>query len=199
MAGQIEIVNRALFKLGALPIASLVDNNKQARVMGGLWDTVRKAELRRHLWSFALKRAALPALASPPAWGYARAFQLPADFLRLVQVGETQVAPSIADYRDGDDSAYAIEGSTLLADFGAPLRIRYVADVADPGIFDALFVEALAAKLAYEACESITQANEKKNVAAEDYKTALRAAAMATALEKPPQGIADDSWMVGRL
>ena len=199
MAGQIEIVNRALYKLGALPIASLLDNNKQARVMGGLWDTVRKAELRRHLWSFALRRAALPALSTAPAWGYARAFQLPADFLRLVQAGEVMAAPSAADYRNGDDSAYAIEGLTLLADFAAPLRIRYVADVSDPGMFDALFVEALAAKLAYEACESITQANEKKNVASEDYKTALRAAAMATALEKPPQGIADDSWMTGRL
>lgn len=199
MAGQIEIVNRALFKLGALPIASLGDNNKQARIMSGLWDTVRKAELRRHLWSFALRRTTLPALSSAPAWGYAAAFQLPSDFLRLAQVNDLLISPSETDYRTFDDSPYAIEGSVLLTSFPAPLKIRYVADVADPGAFDSLFVEALAAKLAYEACEGITQANEKKSTAADDYKAAIRAASMATALEKPSQGFADDAWMTTRL
>jgi hypothetical protein len=199
MAGQVEIVNRALFKLGALPLASMGDNNKQARVMSGLWDTVRRAELRRHFWAFALKRTALPALAQAPAWGYARAYQLPADFLRIVQAGEFQDAPSAADYRNSDDSAYAIEGGVLLSDEAAPLKIRYVADVNDPGAFDALFIEALAAKLAYEACEGITQANEKKNVASEDYRAAIKAAALVNAIEKPPQGIADDAWVTSRL
>jgi hypothetical protein len=199
VAGQIEIVNRALFKLGALPLASMGDNNKQARIMSGLWDTVRRAELRRHFWSFALRRAALPALAQAPAWGYARAYQLPADCLRIAQVGELQVSPSEADYRNMDDSPYAIEGGMLLTDQPAPLRIRYVADVSDPGAFDALFVEALAAKLAYEACEGITQANEKKNVCSEDYKAAIRAASLVNAIEKPSQGIADDAWITTRL
>ena len=199
MAGQIEIVNRALFKLGALPLASMGDNNKQARIMGGLWDTVRRAELRRHLWSFALRRTTLPALAAAPAWGYPQAFQLPADFVRLAQVNDLLVSPSETDYRTFDDSPYAIEGSTLLTVFPAPLKIRYVFDVTDPGSFDALFVEALAAKLAYEACEGITQANEKKNLASEDYKAAIRSAAMVAAIEKPPQGIADDAWMTARL
>ena len=199
MAGQIEIVNRALFKLGALPLASMGDNNKQARIMGGLWDTVRRAELRRHLWSFALKRSTLPALAAAPAWGYPQAFQLPADFVRLAQVNDLLISPSETDYRTFDDSPYAIEGSTLLTVFPAPLKIRYVFDVIDPGAFDALFVEALAAKLAYEACEGITQANEKKNLASEDYKAAIRSAAMVAAIEKPPQGIADDAWMTARL
>jgi len=199
MAGQIEIVNRALFKLGALPLASMGDNNKQARIMGGLWDTVRRAELRRHLWSFALKRSTLPALAAAPAWGYPQAFQLPADFVRLAQVNDLLISPSETDYRTFDDSPYAIEGSTLLTVFPAPLKIRYVFDVIDPGAFDALFVEALAAKLAYEACEGITQANENKNQASEDYKAAIRSAAMVAAIEKPPQGIADDAWMTARL
>jgi hypothetical protein len=199
MAAQIEIVNRALFKLGALPLASMGDNNKQARIMSGLWDTVRKSELRRNLWSFAIKRGSLPALAQTPAWGYTTSFQLPADCVRLVQVNDLYISPSEVDYRTMDDSPYAIEGNTLLASFPAPLKVRYVADITDPGAFDALFVEALSAKLAYEACEGITQANEKKNVASEDYKAAIKAAAMVNAIEKPSQGIADDAWMTARL
>jgi len=198
LAAQIEIINRALFKLGASPLLSLGDNNKQARIMSGLWDTVRKAELRRHNWAFALRRALLPALADAPAWGYARAYQLPADCLRIMQVGEFFEVPSAADYRGMDDSPYAVEGSTLLSNQSAPLKLRYVADISDPGAFDALFIESLAAKLAYEACEGITQANEKKNVASEDYKAAIKAAARVNAIEKPAQGIADDAWMTAR-
>jgi len=199
VAGQIEIVNRALFKLGALPLASMGDNNKQARIMSGLWDTVRKSELRRHLWSFALRRTSLPALSPAPAWGYRNAYALPADLLRVAQVNDLMLSPSQTDYRTFDDSPYAIEGATLLTDFPAPLKLRYIADITDPGAFDALFVEALAAKLAYEACEGLTQANEKKSAASQDYQVAIKAAAMVTAIEKPPQGLADDSWMTTRL
>lgn len=200
MAGQIEIVNRALYKLGASPAMNIVNpTNKQERVMSGLWDTVRKAELRRHRWAFALRRTMLPALAGVPAWGYQRQFQLPSDYLRMVQANDYYVTPSIMDYRNQDDTPWAVEGSIILTDFPAPLKLRYVADVTDPGAFDALFVEALAAKLAYEACESLTQSNEKKNVAGQDYTAAMKAASMVGAIEKPPQGIADDAWMLTRL
>lgn len=199
MASQVEICNRALTKLGAARITSLDDANKSARAMAALWDTVRRAELRVRNWSFALRRALLPALSAAPAWGFARAFQLPADFLRLVQVNDVFVAPGLADYRSGDDSPYAIEGMSLSTDFGAPLKLRYIADVTDTAAFDALFVEALAAKLAYEAAYDINQSNQGREAAAQDYKQALLNASRANAVERPPQGFPDDSWMLGRL
>jgi hypothetical protein len=86
-----------------------------------------------------------------------------------------------------------------VTDFGAPLSIRYVADITDEGVFDALFVTALAARIAFEVCEQITQSNQKKQIAASDYKEAIRDAAAVGAIEKPPAPIADDSWMVARL
>lgn len=199
MASQVDVVNRGLFKLGALPIMSMADGNKQARVMSGLWDTVLKAELRRAQWSFAMRRAALPALAAVPAWGFNFTYQLPSDCLRVVQVNDFYDPPSAQNYRNSDDSPYTIEGSTLLTDYGAPLKIRYVANITDPGAFDALFVEVLASKLAYEACESITQSNQKKDVAAQDYTAAKKDAVRVGALEKPPQGIYDDAWVTERL
>jgi len=86
--------------------------------------------------------------------------------------------PSLGDYNTQDNSAYEIEGSQILTIFNAPLKIRYIQDVTDPGRFDALFVEALAAKLAYEACEEITQSLSKRQQAGEDYKQAIRDATM---------------------
>ena len=52
MASQVEICNRALIKLGAGQITSITDNNKQARILSGLWETVRKAELTKRYWNF---------------------------------------------------------------------------------------------------------------------------------------------------
>lgn len=203
MASQVECCNRALTKLGAARITALTDNSKSARVMASLWDTVRRSELRRRNWGFAMSRDSLPASSTAPAWGFANAFPLPADFLRLAQVNDTFAVPSLTDYRQEDDSAWSIERVDdvvcICCDFDAPLKIRYVVDVTDPGQFDPLFVEALASKLAYEACYEITQSRQGLESAMQDYKDAIRDAARNNAIEKAPAGLPDDSWIMGRL
>lgn len=199
MASQVDICNRALIKLGAGQITSITDNTKAARVLSGLWDTVRQAELSKRFWVFALTRTTMAALGTTPAWGFSYQYQLPTDFLKLAQINDIFIAPGLMDYRNGDDSPYAIEGETLLTDFGAPLKIRYVRDVTDAGTFDALFCDMLAARLAYEACYSITQSREGQNEAKEDYRASAREASISNAIAKPPQGLLDDSWMMGRL
>lgn len=199
MASQVDICNRALIKLGAGQITSISDSNKQARILSGLWDTVRKAELTKRYWNFALARSSLAALATSPAWGFNNQFQLPTDFLKLAQINDTFIAPSQVDYRTSDDSAWAIEGTVVMCNFSAPLKIRYVSDVSDAGLFDPLFGEAMASKLAYEACYAITQSRDGQRAALEDYKLAVREASISNAIAKPPQGLPDDSWVLGRL
>jgi len=199
MASQIDICNRALTKLGAARITNILDNSKSARAMNALWDTVRQAELRARIWQFATVRTTLPAVSPAPAWGYNNAFQLPADFLRLVQVNDTFAVPGLTDYRDQDDSSYVIENNQILAVFNAPLKIRYIQNVTESGRFDPLFVEVMASKLAYEGAEEITQSLSKKNQAGQDYKDAVQLATRTGAVERIPQGFPDDSWMLIRL
>lgn len=199
MASETDIVNRALTKLGSGYITALSDNSKSARVMAGLFDTVRKAELSRRYWNFALARDALPLLGTSPAWGFANQYQLPNDFLKPVQIGEFYVVPGMSDYLSGDDSPYAIEGRAILTDFSAPLNIRYVRDMTDYTLFDPLFIEAFAAKLAYEACYAITQSNTGREQAMDDYKMALLEASRSNAIAKPPQGFPDNSWIMARV
>lgn len=199
MASQVEILNRALIKLGAGQITSITDNNKQARALSALWDTVRKAELTRNFWNFALARTTLAALSSTPAWGFGYQYQLPVDFLKLAQINDTFIAPGQIDYRNMDDSPYAIEGTTVLTDFPAPLKIRYVKDVTDCSFFDPLFVDMMASKLAYEACYTITQSRDGQKAAMDDYKLSLREARVSNAIAKPPQGLPDGEWILGRL
>lgn len=199
MASQTEIVNRALIKLGGDTVTDISDRSKSARVMSAIWDTVRRSELTKNFWNFALTRAALPALGSVPLSQFTIAYQLPSDYLKIYQVGDFYDVNSLTDYINADDSPYAIEGQKILTNLDAPLNIRYVSDVTNSGLFDPLFAEMLASKLAYEACYQITQSRQGQEIAMNDYRMARKEAVFSNAISRPPQSIPDDSFILGRL
>lgn len=199
MASNVEIVNRALTKLGESRILALTDDTKAARDANSLFAIVRDSELRSSRWRFAIKRTTLPALLTAPAFGYDRQFQLPVDCLKVLDVGDYYPGVDTADYVNSDTSEYAIEGNAILTNLKAPLRIRYVARIEDPALFDATFVEALACKLAIELCESLTDSGSKRQQAWSEYDMALKAAQRANAIERPPHKMADDTWMLSRI
>ncbi|MCW5623336.1 MAG: hypothetical protein KIT73_01290 [Burkholderiales bacterium] len=199
MASQVEIANRALQKLGSWRIASLSDDTKLGRTVNVAWATVRDAELRGKNWSFAMTRANLGALTEVPAFGYGNQFLLPPECLRVVQVGEDWVTPTLSYYRSSSDRDWMIEGRKILTDRPAPLPVRYVQRVEDTQQWDATFVEAFASKLAHEICEDVTGSSSKQESARLQYQDAIRVAIRANAIELPPQGLPDNSWVTGRL
>lgn len=199
MASAVDIANRALTKLGERRILAFTDDTKQARSMNSMFAIVRDAELRAARWRFSIKRASLPALVTPPAFGYVRQFQLPADCLKLLEAGDKYPGVDLSDYVQTDNSDFAVEGNAVLTNLEAPLLIRYVSQVTDPTLFDACFVEALACRLAFEAAEELTDSTSKKESAGRAYEMAMNAAHKANAIERPPQKMADDTWMIARL
>src|SRR5690606_40618312 len=62
-------------------------------------------------------------------------------------------------------------------------------------LFDALFVEAFACRLAAEACETITNSNTKKQAAWAEYGEAIGQARRANAIERPAVAMSDDTWL----
>jgi len=199
MASQVEIANRALTKLGAARIISFGDDNKQARAIQSMFDIVRDSELRAHIWSFSVKRASLAALSTTPDWGYDFEYQVPSDYLRLLQVNDLYNGPSMDDYRNAPTAEYVLEGKKILTNFNAPLKIRYIARVTDPTMWDASFVEAFACKLASELAEDLTQSNQKRDAALTEYRLAIVQAIRASAIEQPAQDLPDNSWLLSRL
>lgn len=188
-----QLTNYALSKLGEEPLLLLTDDTKPARLMNRIFDQVRDAELRRSRWKFSLKRVQLIALVDAPEWGYTTQYPLPADFLGLVQVNDFYVRP-LSKQR----GPWSLEGGLLLTDLPAPLKVRYVARITNTGLFDPLFVEALACKLAMEAGETLTQSETKRARAADEYKFALAEARRQDAIETTPDEMPWGTWLESR-
>lgn len=199
MASEIEIANRGMTKLGAERISSFDDNTTESRAVKSLYDISRKAILRRALWSFAKKRTKLAAIALPAGtedWDYAYQYNLPTDFLRLIQVNDFTVPVGFNQARTREDAPYQLEGNRILTNYGPPLKIRYIADIIDPTKYDACFVEAFACQIAYECCETITQSNTKKADLAREAKFWIMEAMKINQVEQPPESIHDGSWIL---
>lgn len=209
MASDTDIANLALVTIGAARIMALTENSKNARELNAIYSFYRESELRAHNWGFAIRRVKLPALAEIPAFGFQFYYQLPPDYLKLIQAGAFSPGLSTTDYRAFPEQPYAIEGNKIAWNpLGAravsatstpvPLPIRYIAKITDPTMFDALFVTAFAARLAMQLCEQITGSTEKDRLAASMYQQAIADALKTNAIEKPPSPPPDDSWVMVR-
>ena len=189
MASEVDICNRALQKIGADRIVSLVENSENARACNVMYQILVDAELRSHPWNFAVKRAQLAASTDTPAFGYDYQYPLPSDFIRLLP-------PDL----NSSDVDWVIEGKSILSDESGPLNIRYIHRVTDSSTFDPLFVEVLANRLASELAEQLTQSNSKGQAVREDYIRSLREARRLNAFEKLAKAeFHNDTWVDARL
>jgi hypothetical protein len=110
---------------------------------------------------------------------------VPADFLRLVEVLDP------AEIRE----TYKFERKAILADTDGPVFIRYVADVEEVGDWDDLFVQAFAARLAFQIADRITGDRGRKADCWAEYKAAIADAGGVDAKEDPPVEPYDSSWV----
>ncbi len=199
MASEVSICNRALSILGHEPLLALSDDTNAGRTMNATYSDVRDAEHDRHRWRHTFKRATLAASVTNPDFDYARQFQLPSDFIRLVEGGDIYKVADLNDYRTGTNEDWSIEGGMLLTHLAAPLRIRYIARIVDTALFPPSFAESLACRIAFEACERITQSDTKKQTCWQQYRASLMEAVRARALEASPRSISDGTWITARV
>lgn len=191
---SVALCNRALQLLGAARITSLSDNSTNARAMAVAYEPIRQRELRARNWGFSIKRAQLPASATPPAFGRANSFPLPSDYLKLLPPYPEDNFNNRDWVIEQDDSG-AVSVST---DDSAPLEIRYIADVTDPNLMDASFREALSHALAMACCEELTQSSTKKGDIAAEYTRVVREAKQSGSIENVPQQAAEDTFITCR-
>ena len=83
-SSAVDICNKALTRLGVTQIASFTENSKVARLATSHYDSLRRQELRKHPWAFAIKRVSLAKSTEVDPFGEDNIFIFPADWIRTL-------------------------------------------------------------------------------------------------------------------
>lgn len=199
MASQIDIVNWALDYLGENSITDINAATEPAERLLAAWAPVRDAALRARWWRFAIQRKSLAADSATPDWGYDLQYLIDGDVVRVIQVDQYFAAPVLADFVGEDSSPYKIEGDKILTSIAAPLKVRWIVNSIDVGLWDPCFAKAMACDLAERLAPRFTASETIKARCKEDRRQALLEATRANALEQVPVHAGDNSWMASRF
>ena len=171
---KVSICNEALSMIGAKSIISFDENTENARRCASIYDSTRRALLRMHPWSFARKRLQLAPVATHPSFGYAHAFPLPRDFIRIIDTANVD---------------YEVEGLYILADSNL-VNLIYVSDNDNEQTWDSLFSECMALYLVNKLAKPITGSNAEGDSAWQKLQNMLKQARTINGQERPAQDFA---------
>ena len=178
----VQIVNNALVKIGANAILTLTEDTEAARAANLVYDQIRDACIRDHVWNFAVNRVELAQNSTAPAFGFSYQYNLPSDCLRVLQM-------------DDMSTLYKIEGGKLLTDDGTA-KILYLARVEDVNLFDAMFIEAYSLRLAADIAYDITASQTVAGNAETKYAAKLQQARLIDAQES--LSASEQTWLDAR-
>lgn len=185
MATNLEIANRALILIGGRTVLSLNEGNKEARLCNEAFDGCRAAVLRSYPSKFAITRAVLTITDEAPAFGFANSFELPDNFIRLVELNE-------------GEEQYEIEGGFILSD-SSELRLKYVWDFKGPNYPDTIWNEALAIYLGWTISYSLTQSGELRDRMWMDYEKVMKTARWVNSKEGPAKQLTAEQYLDSRM
>ena len=180
MATGVSICSNALLMLGAQTINDFNEPVDRAKLAANLYPTIRDDLLRAHPWNCTIKRALLAPDATPPAFGYDNQFELPADFLRVLEVGQ-----------NGCQIDYLVEGRSILAD-ATSLELRYVYLNEIENTWDASLVGLLTLAMASAMAYPITQSSALQAAFEQKLAMAKKVARAVDGQEDPPQTLGDE-------
>lgn len=192
---KLTIYNMALGFIGTRTIASPNERTPEAIQCELYWDRARRAALRDYPYGFAQRRFRLAQKPMPDeyanVWRYA--YSVPAQALKVMRIEDAQGrrnAPFTIGQADGSDLL-------ILCDQGEAMAVCTV-DVEDARLWDELFVEAMAYRLAlYVAVPLLKNNSQKLQELAQLYQGILPSAEGQSASEQrsKPQ---IDSWLTAR-
>ena len=185
-ATEYDIANRALIHCGISPnIGSTFTGSKNAVVMGFLYDKIRIAALREHIWKFAVVSQSLTLTGTVSyqggvtrnIFGYPTGYVRPANQDPRTQGSLYQRTSGGIQYSDFEFVQAGIITELTSIDFW------YVQDTSTVTIFDPMFCEAIAAQLAMAALPALTQSPQKLQQIEPLYQSILQRAIAVDAIE----------------
>ena len=145
-----NICNQALGRIGSPHVMDIDDaESKSARVCKETWELAVREVSRASDWNCMKERVSLGRLTEAPAFEWSYQFQLPANFISLVELNGVAVTGML-----GDD--WEIEADKLLTD-AEEAKVRFIGYNERTHEWDALFVNALVVLLASKIALPIRQ------------------------------------------
>lgn len=189
----VDICNLSLDLLKQDAIASIDAPTGGTDVICARWyDHTRRTTLRKHPWNFAGSRTTIAPNAVAPVFGYAYAYDLPSDFIRLLTIGD--------DYINDLQGKYQLENNQLLfnAADSSSLKLRYVYDFTNVALMDPLFVDVFAAELALRMAYKVTGSDEAAERITTHLKLIAPEAYAIDGQERPPTRIQRSKFLDAR-
>ncbi|MCM1324644.1 MAG: hypothetical protein NC218_11025 [Acetobacter sp.] len=191
---KIEIVNRALLKLGEPPVSSLNDA-AFGRTYDILYTDIKDLLLSSYPWRFAVEVKSLARCEE--MFGDKYMYRLPADCLLLMKVFG-------ADKELVDDAQallmqnYEVANNCVVTAAKAGISVEYVKRIDDDVMFSLLFREALAAKIAAELAMRLKHSLTIKQAFEEEFFALIRQAELNNEILKDVELVPENSWVLVR-
>jgi len=216
VTSELDIYNLALTRIGHEPLSSPTERGKGGDRCRLHYPVMRDAVLSAHPWNFAIRRVELAALDFTPAYEFSNAFALPSDpyCLRVIRTeweangysstavygfpGMNGLYPQTIEWRI---ETVSIDGSSvraLLCNESAA-KIEFIARISDVAQYSALFVDALAARLAAEIAMSMTDNQSAAKTMMDMYMAKMAEARIMDAMEGSSRDVVNtDGWLIAR-
>jgi len=188
---KIEIINRALLKLGEPPISSLNDA-AFGQSYDMVYQDVKNLLLSTYPWRFAVITQILPR--REQMYGSHYMYTIPADCLFLIKVFNKNNA-DMADCHFSSAVDYELADGAIISDVKNGLHIEYVRRLDDDATFAPLFREALAAKLAAELSMRLKHDLNLKQMFETEFFNLIRQAELNNEIMKSAEILPDNSWV----
>jgi hypothetical protein len=148
---EVSIANQALTWLGQKPITSFNDRSTTAEWMRNNYPFVRNAVVESRMWTFATVKI-ISITADLDAWGLDYVHPLPTGWMSVFKVYSSVNSNGSRTI----DTTFRMEGGNVVSQCST-LYLWGIEYVTDTGKFTPSFAQALAARLAADACMPFTE------------------------------------------
>lgn len=191
---KIEIINRALLKLGEPPVSSLNDA-AFGRTYDIIYKDVKDLLLSSYPWRFAVDIKELPRCEE--MFGDKYMYRLPVDCLLLLKVfGADNV-----DWKNvhiAGAQNYEVANNCVVTAVKDGICAEYVKTIDDDAMFSQLFREAVAAKIAAELSMRLKHSLSLKQAMESEFFTLIRQAELNNEILKDVELVPENSWVLVR-
>lgn len=188
---KVEIINRALMKLGEPPVSSLNDAvfGKSYEI---IYDDMKELLLSLYPWRFSIEIKYLPRLEEK--YGDKFLYKLPMDCLLLVGVRGVQKT-DVRDVCLDRIVSYEVVNNCVVVSQENGVMAEYVKNIDDDMSFSALFREALSSKVGAELALRIKQSVSLKQMLDNEFMMLIRQAEFNNEIIKDSELLKDSSWV----